>query len=181
MFQPRTLLVSSMLALLALPLAATAGEGVYVGGAFSQLQYEEDGFDEMNPKAIGVVIGSQLSRNLAVEGRLAFGSATDSVDTIAGEIEVDVDSLLGGYVKALAPLNDSFALYGMMGLTLLEMTATATGAGVSVSDNDSGISFGVGAQVMAGDKVRITVEWAKLITGDAYDLSGMTVGVAVNL
>ncbi len=178
MFQPRTLLAT---ALLALPLAATAAEGVYVGGLYSQLQYEEDGFEEVNPSAVGLVIGSQITRNLVVEGRLAFGSGADSTDTFAGEIELDVDSMLGGYVKVLAPLNDSFALYGLAGITVVEMTATATDVGISQSENDTGMSFGIGAQVMAGDKARITVEWARLVTADAYDLGGMSVGVAVNL
>ncbi len=149
---------------------AETTKGLYGGVSFVMVNYEEDGF-EASPSVISFKLGNRITENLAIEARLGTG-LTD--DTEMG-VDVEVDSFIGVYAKAIAPLADGFELYGMIGYTRGELTAS--GFGMSVSDDDSDFSYGVGGTLAVTEKVAINGEYARLFSGTDYDVDALSIGV----
>lgn len=158
-----------------------AGEGGYVGAAFTTVEYEEAGFDGVSPSAIQFVIGNQVSKNLAFEGRVGAGMSSDSITLLGTEVEVEVDSVLGAYLKGIAPLAERFAVYGVLGVTHGELTASVPSLGVSISDDDTDLSYGVGATVQFSDRAHGFAEWMSLLDGSNFEASGLSIGLAIQL
>lgn len=156
-----------------------AADGAYFGVSYTTLEYEEAGFGAVNPTAIQVAIGTPLSTNFALEGRLGFGASSDSLNYLGTEIELEVDTVVGAYLKGIAPLAERFAVYGLLGITHGEITASVPSLGVSVSDDDTDVSYGVGATLGFSERASAFVEWANLLDGSNFEASGLSLGVSM--
>ena len=51
---------------------------VYVGAGFNQLNIDIDGGQSLNPTAINLIVGTEVTPNFAVEGRL-YTSLADEI------------------------------------------------------------------------------------------------------
>lgn len=173
----RTALIIAMMA--AVPATSLAAEGLYVGANLSQVKYKETGFDDVNPTAISVHIGKSINKNFAIEGRLGVGLSSDNIDILGNDVEIEVDNLVGVYMKGVAPISDTFAIYGLLGFTSGKMSISAPTIPYSATESDSDISLGVGAQFNANEKTNIAVEWARLFEGTNYEVSSLSVGLSV--
>ena len=159
--------------------SAQANDNAYFGISFFNVAYQEDGVPEVNPTAIGFRLGSSLNPNVAVEGRFGIGMGEDSAVVFGVPIDVEVDNFFGVYLKGIAPLNDSFAIYGLLGWTRGELTASVPGFGISVSESDSDLSFGFGADINLSGTAALNIEWAKLFEGDGYEVDAASIGITV--
>lgn len=77
---------------------------MYAGVNYSLVEYDEAGFDSVEPTALVLRLGNELTPNLAVEGRLGFGVSDDSIDVLGTSVDVEVDQFFGVYVRGIAPL-----------------------------------------------------------------------------
>lgn len=165
------------------PCTSFASEGVYIGGSFAQTEYEESGFDVVKPKVIQLSVGGQVGPYFAVEGRVGTGISSGTTQVGAVDIELEIDSIIGAYAKAIAPLSEQFSLYGLIGFTKVEATATGTLGLISTSltGSENGISYGVGAALNVSEKAKLTLEWASLLDTDNFEFRGISLGVLVKI
>jgi hypothetical protein len=143
--------------------AAFADQGLYVGGALSQVEFKPDGGPTFNPTAIAAVLGKEFSPNIAGEVRLGAGISSDS--------NVEVAHYLGVYGKGILPLSNAVSLYGLLGVTSSKLNFSGGGGSVS----DSGLSYGLGADFGIGKGTTLGVEWASLMRPSGYDLNALSV------
>jgi opacity protein-like surface antigen len=155
--------------------AAHALDGVYGGVSYVEAEYKEDGAPTANPSLAAFRVGSSLNRNLAVEGRLGVSLGEDRINVSGVGVDVKVDNFYGIYAKGIVPVGNTFALYGLLGLTHAKLTASA--GGFSASDSDSDVSYGIGADFELSRTMAVNIEWAKLVDGDGYKLNGISVGM----
>lgn len=151
-------------------IAATPEQGFYVGGVYSIVSYDEDGFDTIKPKALALQAGWSFSKYLAAEGRLGFGAGSDD---ILG-IDVKVDNYFSALLRGTLPFNDAFAVYGVLGYTTGKLKAS--GYGITVSDSDSDFSYGIGVEATFAERHGVSVEWGRLLSGDGYDADALSIG-----
>ena len=168
-------------------LAVDQGEN-YLGGGFGMLSYDTDAeFQgeqlEFDPTALVWRAGHGVVDNFAVEGRLGFGLSDDSVtrpiNGNAGTIEAEIDQFFGIYGVGYLPINDTFSVYGLAGITSGELTATGKVNGTTVaeeSDDDTDFSYGVGAELGLTEDISGYAEWVSYFDEDDYDITGVTVG-----
>jgi hypothetical protein len=154
-----------------------AQDGLYAGGQLSRTTYSEDGFGEVSPTAFGARVGMSVNKNFSVEARLSTGLSDDVLeDTIVGPVAIEIDSLAGIYAKGILPLSEKVSLYGLAGYTRAKLTAEAQG--VTVSSSESDLSLGVGAEFAMPDGTALSLEYAQLVKGDGFKLTGLTVGLS---
>lgn len=158
-------------------LADTAGES-YLGGQFSQITYDEDGFSDAEPTAIIGRLGYFFADHFAIETRLGFGLADDSISVPGGEIDLEVDSMIGFYGLGNLPVTDVFSVYALAGLTRGELTASANG--YSFTADDSGFSYGAGVQARFNKSVSAHLEYMSYLDESDYSVSGLAIGMNVH-
>lgn len=171
--------INFAVAVLSLVAAASvqAQDGLYVGGLLHRTTYSEDGLGEVSPTAFGAKVGMPVNKNFSVEARLSTGLADDTVDeTIIGPVAIEIDSLAGVYAKAILPLSEQASLYGLIGYTRAKLTAEAQGITGSASESD--VSLGLGAEFSMPDGTSLSFEYAQLVKGDGFKLTGLTVGLS---
>lgn len=101
---------------------------------------------------VGVLAGYQYNRNLAVEGQFTgLGKASD----VAGlSTKADAFSLSA---VGLLPLNDSFELYGKLGLASAKTTSSAGATNLGATRN--GLTYGIGAQYNVSRNIGVRLGW----------------------
>lgn len=149
---------------------APAGQGAYVGGVYSFIDYKESGIPAVKPKAIALMVGWQFNQNLAVEGRIGAGAGSDDLDGI----DIKVDSYYSGLLRGTVPMTDSFNLYAIAGVTSGKLKASA--AGVTVSDSETKASYGIGVEFVVQKQSGISVEWGRFLSGDGYTADAISLG-----
>lgn len=155
---------------------AESTTGFYGGVSIAKLEldYKESGY-EPSPSVIAFTIGNRITENLAIEARLGTGISDGSDNVMGTDIDLSVDSFVGVYGKAIAPLSDVFELYAMAGYTRGELTLK--GMGMKLTDSDSDFSYGVGGSFAVSEKFSINGEYARLFSGDGYDVDSLSLGL----
>lgn len=116
-------------------------------------------------------IGGYVNEYLAAEGRLGIGVVGDTIEGI----DVDLNYLVGAYVRAGAPLsNNTIFPYVLLGFTKIE--AEASGAGVSLDEDETDASLGVGLDMQLG-KLPVSIEYVEYVDKNLVSFSGFTVGL----
>ena len=163
----------------AMPLAAIANQHSYVGVQFSQVEYKESGMPDIEPTALAVKAGAQLSDFLAVEARVGFGAGDDSISLGGDKLTLEVDNYISAYIKPTLPVGERFAVYALAGVTRSKLEMKASIGGMSGSDTDSqtDLSYGVGADLNLSTNSFVSVEYARLLNGDDYDLDALSIGL----
>ena len=159
------------LLLVAAPVAADP----YFGVNFTKVDYNEDGFATVSPTALTLRVGTQVNPNIAVEGRLGVGLSDDSINVGGVNVDVEVDSYFGLYLKGMAPLG-AVSPYVLVGFTKGELTFSALGG--SLSEDDSSASFGIGVDVEVSKSTALNFEFAQLLDEDGYEVETLSAGVA---
>lgn len=172
-------LVLMIMGATALPAAAMANQHSYVGVQFSQVEYKESGVPDVEPTAIAIKAGAQLSDYLAVEARVGFGAGDDSASEGPLKLTIEVDNYISAYVKPTLPLGERFSVYALAGVTRSKLKAEITSVLPAESDTDSqtDLSYGVGADLNLSTNSFVSVEYARLLNGDDYDLDALSVGL----
>ena len=159
------LLPVAALAALAVPLAANADSGFYIGGSVGSATLEEDfdGFSlDADNTAYRFVAGWQLGDMLSLEaGYQNFGSFDDSF-TVGGEpvnVSIEADGwMLGG--TASLPLGPALSLYGRAGAFIWDADAEVNSI-VEGRTDDTNPYYGAGAKVAIGERIDLIGDWTR--------------------
>lgn len=156
---------------MSLPALCAANDAGYMSANVSQVSYKESGAPDFKPLVAGLRIGGALNEHFSLEARLGLGIKDDS----ARGVDLKLDNYLGAYARFIAPVNDSVAVYALLGVARAKLTAENGFA--SASDTEKGLSFGIGAELSAGPRGFVTLEYGRLVSGDDYDLDALTLGL----
>ncbi len=133
--------------------------GGYLGAQYAQTTYEQSGsgFDgEADPKAIVFVGGYKFNENVALEGRVGFGSGDDQYTT-GTNIELDkLISVLGKF-----SLGGSVSPYLLVGFSDVEFDSNNTGTA-----EGNGVSFGAGIDINVSENTTIGLEYISYVDDD---------------
>ncbi len=147
--------------------------GPYFGASAGELMYNEQGLAQMNPTIALFHVGQQFNPYLGIEGRIGTNVSGGS----AYGYHVDAQVIYAGYIKGTVPINPWVSAYGILGLGGVQWHRNYD----ADSSNDVAVSFGVGAQVNVGGNAALTLEWARLTSGNnvgyGYTANQLTFGV----
>lgn len=87
---------------------------------------------------------------------------------------MSVDSILGVYARATAPLEGVFKPYIMVGYNRVEIEVEVIGFSASAAEND--VALGVGFDVELTDTLDLNVEYANLFDKDGTEINGLNIG-----
>ena len=149
---------------------APAGQGFYVGGVYSFVQYKESGYSTVQPKTIALSAGWQFSENLALEGRIGASAGSDDLDGI----DIKVDSYYSALLRGSVPASDNFNIYAIAGVTNGKLKASV--GGLTVSDSETKASYGIGAEFLIQKQSGIALEWGRFLSGDGYTADAISIG-----
>lgn len=155
-----------------------SGPQKYLGVGLGFYTYDEIGFGEADLTGSVFRVGAKFNEYIAAEGRLGFGIVGDSVSYLGQEIDVDLNYLFGAYLRAGIPASDKVFPYMVAGFTRGEVEASALGVSVEAAESD--MSYGLGIDVDASDKVTLNAEYINLLDKDGAEVGGFSLGVAVN-
>jgi len=183
----------------AAPLLFAQELGVYVAIDGGQSKYKtttaelgiNGGSVDLKDKQVGIAIGSQLTKQFAVElGYTDFGKARfsgqSSVPCVTGQACVAIIVDLSGNASAKsshlslvanASLTDTLSVFARAGGARTDRSATAfAGSGVSASSKKTEPIFGLGLSYAVTNNVDATLEWKKL---NSTDVDAASLGVRV--
>ncbi|MFI0472660.1 outer membrane beta-barrel protein [Halomonas sp. HMF6819] len=123
--------------------------------------------DDLTSAALRLVGGIKLDDYLAVE----FHGATGGSDDIFGQ-KIEMDYLIGGFLKGIIPVADGARFYGLLGYSELKLSADGAG-----SDRDDGISFGGGAEVDINDTFALSADLMRYLSPSEYDFDALSLGL----
>lgn len=153
-----------LLAAFAAP-AFAADEGFYAGIKLGQANYNYTNLTKNNPTAFGVLGGYSYNQNIAVEAEYAdlgsFGNAGTAGKSSAWGI-----AAVGSY-----PFNESFSLFGKLGIASTSTKATPV-VGASHTANKTSATYGLGGQYNVNKSVGIRFGWDAYKVGDAVTGTG---------
>ena len=170
----KKIVVMSLLVLGILTTNIYATSDNYVGLGYSHMTYGESGFEDVNPSAIALKYGKELSENFAFEVRGAIGVSDDRLNVNDISIEVDCDNMLGIYGVGKKYLTKEFSLNGIIGLTRAEFTSKSTNGlvGTTVENHEVDFSYGVGVGYRFDD-ISLDLEYMKYIDRTYFDLDAI--------
>ncbi|HEX5361233.1 MAG TPA: outer membrane beta-barrel protein [Fluviicoccus sp.] len=172
---------------------AVAGDN-YVGADVMLMTYEEPGLPSADFKGLQVKFGTELDSGIGFEARLGTGLSDAEHKNITifvpgiglanGNGTSNMDLMLGAYMTANLPVNDTFKVYGLFGITSIELTQEGTFTAVgfppvsfSSSSRDTSLSLGAGVSVAASDSVSVSLEYVSLYDKDDVTIKGLNLGV----
>lgn len=115
-------------------------------------------------------LGGYVNDYLAAEGRVGLGVVGDEI----GPVDIDLRYLVGGYLRAGAPLADNKLFpYVLLGFTRADVEVG------NVSDAETDASLGFGADVEL-EGLSLSIEYVEYVDKNEYDLSGFNIGLKTN-
>ena len=120
-------------------------------------------------------LGTKFNENFSGEIRVGLGIGDDSVDVLGTEVDVELDSMFGAYVRGGLQAADSFYPYVVLGYTRGELTASVPG--FSDSESESDVSFGLGADVDINEKLTLNIEYMNYFDKDGAEVDGFSFGL----
>lgn len=173
--------VLSLCSLLLLSTAASAQQSTswddyYLGMQVSQFNIDSGpDFSTAKPVGLTLTVGEQVHPNFAVEARLGFGVADDTIryqpnDTTTAETDIELDYAVSILAKPQARVSDSVSVYALAGWSRSELS-TAGGSGA-----DSGLSYGAGFALQPAPKLDVYLDWLRLMDEEGVALSSINLG-----
>jgi opacity protein-like surface antigen len=148
-----------------------------IGGGAFELS-DEDISDDASLLALTGRLGTNFNEYFSGEVRLGFGVGDDSVSVpLLGNVDIELDSMYGAYLRSGLPVSDSLFLYGVLGYTRSEITVSVPGFG-SGSDSESDLSYGVGIDIDLSRNYLLNIEYMNYLDKGAVEITGFTVGFA---
>lgn|SRR5690554_465474 len=148
----------------------------YAGGSIAFVDYSEEGIsDDASLTMLAGRLGTKFNENFSGEIRVGLGIGDDSVDVLGTEVDVELDSMFGAYVRGGLQAADSFYPYVVLGYTRGELTASVPG--FSDSESESDVSFGLGADVDINEKLTLNIEYMNYFDKDGAEVDGFSFGL----
>lgn len=131
-----------------------------------------------SPTALRGIFGYELNPNLAIEALGAFGlsDATVKVNGISNAaIKMEIDNVVGIYLKPKTKLNDSIEMFGRLGFARTKGTISV--AGIGVDAHESGFSYGWGLSYAINPTTSLNADYMSYLNKDRFKANGFTFGV----
>lgn len=177
---------SKLLALAAVAITAAANAQTYGEiGYLSATAKEDSPLNDSTPlnikatpTALRGIFGYELNPNLAIEALGAFGlsDATVKVNGISNAaIKMEIDNVVGIYLKPKTKLNDSIEMFGRLGFARTKGTISV--AGIGVEAHESGFSYGLGLSYAINTTTSLNADYMSYLNKDGVKANGFTFGV----
>lgn len=161
--------------------AFSASAQMYGEIGYTAVKYEENLYGlnaESSPSAVRGVLGFEINPNLAIEGMVGLGMGDDKVTlngyTVPG-VKMDIDSMLGLYVKPKFMLGPD--LEGFVRLGFAQLKGSISGYGEKWTANESSFSYGLGFSYALNQKTSLNVDYMTYLDKDDAKVNGFTFGV----
>ena len=155
------------------------------------------------PTALVGRMGSFINRYLALEARVGFGFSDDKVtkssldateeNEIIDQHGLDVENLFGFYLLGNLPVANIINLYGVIGITSLNVSTTTDQTIINIATSDelvaytktgsrteNGLSYGLGASVGITEKSAVNLEYMSYIDKSDLTLNSINIGFLFN-
>lgn len=116
--------------------------GLYAGIGWATIWADDGLGDTAVLGAIQGRVGYDFSQNFAIEAEAAIGVLPQEYDFGGTDVDLNLDSEIGVFAVARAPISTEVALYARLGYA--RTTVSASAGGFSFSEGDSGLAYGVG-------------------------------------
>ncbi len=153
----------------------------YVGGQMALTHLDlHDTDQDANLTALVGRAGVHVNRHFSFEGRAGFGVDDDALVgrvLLAGEdveVDIEIDYLMGGYLRGHIPIADLISLYGVVGVTNLRFSGGANGG--SETQKESSASWGAGIDLHAHGRATLSFEYMRYLDKDDFELNAFGIG-----
>jgi opacity protein-like surface antigen len=158
--------------------SATAAEQGYFGANLALLEYSVDSVDETADLTAGIVkVGGFLNEYVSGEIRLGVGLGDDNVNVSGTSVNVELETLAGGYIRGGYPVTKNLYPYVIAGITRGELKASASGI-VSQSSAETDTSFGLGVDLAVAEGISINLEYMNWYDKDEDEITGFSIGAS---
>jgi outer membrane autotransporter protein len=148
---------------------------------YSFLEIKDQGF-KANPQALRGIIGYDFHPNVAVEGMLMFGTASDDqtvVDAGTGipvNVDVKVKNAFGVFAKPKYDFGNIEA-FARLGWARTKVGVSGSALGVTVDDDasDSSFAWGLGANYRFNPRMSVGLDWMRYNKDGSAKVQGWTV------
>lgn len=165
---------SAVILALAMASAVSHAQTTYIGGSFGMVDYSESGVEDASFTAVFGRLGTFFNPNFSGELRAGFGLGDDTVTVMGTDVDVELNSLYGVFLRGGIEANDVFYPYIALGYTRGEIKASAQG--FSASESESDMSFGIGTDLTFNDGLTANIEYMNYFDKDGAEISGFSVG-----
>lgn len=145
----------------------------YIGVNYSFLEQPIANADDAKLNTVNLRVGTFFDRSFSGEIRVGTGIGED---TIGGVLDVEIDQLIGAYLRSGVLTSGNLFPYLVAGVTQAKVTTKVAGAKNSESETD--LSFGIGIDYTVKNSVSFNAEYINYISKNSVDISGFTLGVA---
>ena len=151
------------------------------------------------PTALVGRMGSFINRYLALEARVGFGFSDDKVtkssldateeNEIIDQYGLDVENLFGFYLLGNLAVANTIDLYGLIGITSLDVGTTTGQTIVNIATSDelvaftrtgsrteNGLSYGLGGRVGITEKSSLNLEYMSYIDKSDFTFNSINIG-----
>ena len=145
----------------------------YIGVNYSFLEQPIANADDAKLNTASLRVGTFFDRSFSGEIRVGTGIGDD---TVGGVADVEIDHLIGAYLRSGVLTSGSVYPYLVAGVTQGKVTSKI--AGVKSSNSETDLSFGIGIDYTVKNSVSFNAEYINYISKNSVDISGFTLGIA---
>ena len=175
--------MSKFIAITAFAITATAAQAqIYGEVGYTALTAKDTSSAttyKASPSALGVTVGYEVHKNVAVEAMGVFGISGDNIkkNGTSTSDKFKVDSSYGVFVKPKAMLGENFEIFGRLGY--MNTKVSNAGASSSSSLTKSSLAYGLGANYYVTKTTYLTVNYMNLYNKDSVKIDGITFGLGM--
>lgn len=112
-------------AALAAAMLATPALAAEFNGSVGYSAFAEDTYD-VDLGAVTARLGAQITPNFGVEAEASFGTESKQTQVGYSNVDVSLNHMVGLHLVGSYPVNDSFDIFGRIGVSTAEAEAEAT-------------------------------------------------------
>jgi len=158
--------------LLSVGLSASVHAGGYIGLDGTSIALDNRLDDDLNPRGARLRLGMRLDDFFDAE--IHLGRGTDRHTTAFDDFST---GYIGAFLKAYLPVGQRSALFGLAGLSGVEITQNINNS--EFSDTRSGFSYGFGLETELSPRLDLSADYVRYIGGDGEfsEISAVSLGV----
>jgi opacity protein-like surface antigen len=126
---------------------------------------------------LGLTILPEMVPAISLESHLGFG-VTDDTQTIQGaDVTLKLATYLGFYVRGDFKVMEDATAYLLLGMASAQLSGPLGSGGLPNDDTEAGYSYGVGATYQLPWDLKAYLEYASIVDGDNFTVTGIGLGV----
>lgn len=151
-----------------------------VGFTDTRIQVRE-GSDEIEgePQALRLIMGTELRKNISVEGLLATGIKESHVTangTSIGQINLKLKRIYGAYLKSSIDITPELTGFVRLGVAKTEGELIGVPGIGNASADETSFSYGVGISYAVNPALSVNVDYMSYLDKDDIKVRGVTIG-----